>query len=89
MKRAIGLAVAFGLMIVAPAAEATETQPAHHHHRRHHATPVVEQSAPVSHPNEPAGAPIKPYAHPGDGNNDGLSRDPDDCNKGCIGGNPG
>ena len=31
----------------------------------------------------------RPYAHPGDGDNDGLSRDPDDCNKGCIDGNPG
>jgi hypothetical protein len=33
--------------------------------------------------------PFKPYAHPGDGDDDGLSRDPDDCMKGCIGGNPG
>ena len=32
---------------------------------------------------------FSPYAHPGDGDSDGLSRDPDDCNKGCIGGNPG
>jgi hypothetical protein len=31
---------------------------------------------------------FKPYAHPGDGDDDGLSRDPDDCMKGCIGGNP-
>ena len=30
-----------------------------------------------------------PMPHPGDGDDDGLSRDPDDCNKGCIGGNPG
>src|SRR6202021_802424 len=34
-------------------------------------------------------SPLKPYPHPGDGDNDGLSRDPDDCNKGCIDGNPG
>ena len=32
---------------------------------------------------------LKPYAHPGEGDDDGLSRDPDDCMKGCIGGNPG
>jgi hypothetical protein len=32
---------------------------------------------------------FRPYANPGDGDDDGLSRDPDDCNKGCIGGNPG
>jgi hypothetical protein len=32
---------------------------------------------------------FSPYPHPGDGDSDGLSRNPDDCNKGCIGGNPG
>ena len=32
---------------------------------------------------------FRPYAHPGEGDDDGLSRDPDDCMKGCIGGNPG
>jgi hypothetical protein len=31
----------------------------------------------------------KPYAHPGGGDDDGLSRDEDDCNKGCIDGNSG
>jgi hypothetical protein len=31
---------------------------------------------------------FKPYAHPGDGDNDGMSLDPDDCMKGCIGGAP-
>ena len=31
---------------------------------------------------------FKPYAEPGEGDDDGLSRDPDDCMKGCIGGNP-
>ena len=31
---------------------------------------------------------IAPY-QPGQGDTDGLSRNPDDCNKGCIGGNPG
>lgn len=37
----------------------------------------------------PANQMFKPYAHPGQGDDDGLSRDPDDCMKGCIGGNPG
>ncbi len=32
---------------------------------------------------------FQPYAAPGDGDDNGLSRDPDDCMKGCIGGNPG
>jgi hypothetical protein len=31
---------------------------------------------------------IAPYPS-GQRDTDGLSRNPDDCNKGCIGGNPG
>ena len=34
-------------------------------------------------------SPFNPYARPGDGNNDGLSRDPNECNKGCIDGHSG
>jgi len=54
----------------------------------------VMQTAPAPVPAAESGSvdrfqPFKPYAHPGDGDDDGLSRDPDDCNKGCIGGNPG
>jgi hypothetical protein len=71
---------------------ATESAaPRHHRHGRHamHAAP-----APTSQRLFPASpdrfySPFAPYAHPGDGDNDGLSRDPDECNKGCIGGNPG
>jgi hypothetical protein len=56
-----------------------------HHHKRH-----VTLTAP-----KPTSKSLdrfqssQPYAHPGDGDNDGLSRDTDDCNKGCIDGNPG
>ena len=38
---------------------------------------------------EPVGAPATPHEQSGDHDDDGMSRDPDDCNKGCIGGNPG
>jgi hypothetical protein len=31
---------------------------------------------------------FRPYAQPGEGDDDGLSDDPDDCMKGCIGGAP-
>jgi hypothetical protein len=34
----------------------------------------------------PEGVIFAPYAHAGDGDNDGLSREADDCNKGCIDG---
>jgi hypothetical protein len=66
----------------------------HHHHRvvAHGPAPTLESTAAVQRP-EVVGSPqpnqmFRPYAHPGDGDNDGLSRDPDDCMKGCIGGNP-
>jgi hypothetical protein len=51
----------------------------HHHYRRRHAAaqPAHALEAPS----------LKPYPR-GEGNPDGLSRDPDDCAKGCIGGNP-
>jgi hypothetical protein len=31
---------------------------------------------------------FRPYAQPEEGDSNGLSSDPNDCNKGCIGGNP-
>jgi len=74
----------------------------HHHYPPHHAVhhhTVAHNPAPTpvaQRPGEPveSGPPqtnemFKPYANPGDGDENGLSRDPDDCNKGCIGGNPG
>jgi hypothetical protein len=72
--------------------------PVHRYHRPHH---IVHHRLVAHNPAEapaagPAGSPppatnpmFKPYAHPGEGDDDGLSRDPDDCMKGCIGGNPG
>jgi hypothetical protein len=91
MKHALGLAVV--LTIVASAAAAIENAPVrHHHHHRHHATqPATNRPVPAVHNGnlDTIYSPLKPYPHPGDGDNDGLSRDPDDCNKGCIGGNPG
>ena len=79
--------------------------PVHRYHRPHHtvhhrlvAHNPAEAPAPAA-AQPPAGAVesgppatnqmFKPYAHPGEGDDDGLSRDPDDCMKGCIGGNPG
>jgi hypothetical protein len=92
MKYSLGLAVA--LTIVASAAAAIENAPVRHHrhHERHHATqPAPNRPAPAAQNGnlDTIRSPLKPYPHPGDGDNDGLSRDPDDCNKGCIDGNPG
>lgn len=91
MKSVTALAFAFGLALGLSATNATEAIPTHHHHYKHHqGSQAVEHHVPVATPVQPSASPsLKPYAHPGDGGNDGLSRDPDDCNKGCIGGNPG
>jgi hypothetical protein len=64
---------------------AQETVP-RHHHTQHPAA----QTAPPPAPSTPwPGSLFKPYASPGEGDDDAISRDPDDCMKGCIGGNPG
>jgi hypothetical protein len=71
----------------------------HHAHPPHHAVHhhYVARGPTVSSERADAGidrAPLptnqifKPYAEPGEGDSDGLSSDPDDCMKGCIGGNP-
>ena len=59
-------------------------------HTVHHHTapaPVVTAPAPQAGPFGLALPHIAPYPD-NQGDEDGLSRDPDDCMKGCIGGNP-
>ena len=89
------LVVAMGAFLAASAAWAAESAASRHHHHGRHVTHTAP--APTSERRVPAAEsgsvdrfqPFKPYAHPGDGDDDGLSRDPDECMKGCIGGNPG
>jgi hypothetical protein len=76
------------------AAYAQTERPTVHHDRRHHHLDHTPPAPIAQRPGEESAPPqtnqlFKPYAHPGEGDNDGLSRDPDDCMKGCIGGNPG
>jgi hypothetical protein len=89
MKSSACLVVAMCAVLATSAAWAEKAGTRHHHQGRHvtHGAPATthKQSVPAA----DSGNSAKPYAHPGDGDNDGLSRDPDDCNKGCIGGNPG
>jgi len=82
MKKMIGLAFVLGVASLASVAHAESAR--------------LELAQAASHRHAPQAAadqrraaenPPKPYAHSGEGNNDGLSRDADDCNKGCIGGN--
>ncbi len=78
----------------APVEPAQHHRVYHHvHHVYHHAhravvpAPVAQNApAPVA-PGLPSFFPhIAPYPD-GKGDEDGLSENPDDCNKGCIGGN--
>jgi hypothetical protein len=93
----IALAFATSLSGSLPAYAQTERPTVHHHyqHHRHLTHNPARALAPIAQrPGEESAPPqtnhmFKPYAHPGEGDNDGLSRDPDDCMKGCIGGNPG
>lgn len=101
----LGLAILLSGSFAAYAQTADRRYHVHHsypsHHAAHHhaaARSAAQARAPAA--ERPGGsvesAPLpltnqmfKPYAHPGEGDDDGLSRDPDDCMKGCIGGNPG
>jgi hypothetical protein len=88
----LSFAFVIGVAWAAPSAALAQepVQPVHTHHHHHPAQRRVTVQQPVPAPTpESAGSMFKPYAHPGDGDDDGISRDPDDCMKGCIGGNPG
>ena len=96
MRSIAYLLVAMRAILPLSAAWATESgAPRHHRHGRHVTrtapAPTSERQVPAaeSGPLDRFYSPFKPYAHPGDGDNDGLSRDPEECMKGCIGGNPG
>jgi hypothetical protein len=90
MKSSAGLVVAVCAVLAGSAARAENTATRHHHQGRHptHAAPAPT-TKPSLPPAQSGNSQGRPYAHPGEGDNDGLSRDPDDCMKGCIGGNPG
>jgi hypothetical protein len=98
MKCSIGMTAAFALVLAAPAlAGQTDVGTTHHHHAYRHARQIApaEAIAPSATTRAPLLAPTPvrfratgPYPS-GQGDEDGLSRHIGDCNKGCIGGNPG
>jgi len=90
------LSVAYATEDVPPATQPA-THPHPHHYRIHHRIPAVLDTAPapvvVAPPPAPQAAPfglawprIAPYPD-NRGDEDGLSGDQNDCNKGCIDGN--
>ncbi len=93
MKTSATIALTFAALLSASLAASAQTQqPTVHRHPHHHhyvAAPPAASTEPVESAPPQINQMFRPYAHPGDGDSDGLSRNPDDCNKGCIGGNPG
>jgi hypothetical protein len=94
MRRYLGLAFALTIVTSVPAASqnapantpASQNAPVTHHR----AQPATKRHPPAAETvPQDVHRPFGPYPHTGEGDNDGLSRDPDDCNKGCIDGNPG
>jgi len=86
MKNSIRVGIALGAL-VALAACAPENAPAAHQAVGELQTPALVTPAPAA--AQPWSMPY-PTAYPeGQGDTDGLSRDPEDCDRGCIGGNPG
>ncbi|HTZ67832.1 MAG TPA: hypothetical protein VMB83_10270 [Roseiarcus sp.] len=82
----LALAVSLGGVSLACATEPTAPaiHPFHHHHRAHHRVPAAREAvqAPAA---QPAPAAARPSASPPVQNDsDGLSRDPEDCMKGCV-----
>ncbi len=90
MRIAIALAITLGafavLPVVAASAEPAEPVPHHHHHKHRH--PVEHAPHRAEHPTALGPAPETPGVRSPPHEGDGLSRDPEDCDMGCIGGNP-
>jgi hypothetical protein len=91
----IALSCAAVVALSVAAGETSSLRVNHHvHHAPHHVRGLAGATLPQHAPNTGALAPfswltqlfpnVKPYP-PGQGDADGLSRNIDDCNKGCIG----
>ncbi|MGO8739351.1 hypothetical protein [Rhodoblastus sp.] len=91
MRKRIGFALALAFILSASAAQAAEAGSAHpRHHRQYRPTSRTESrphAATQPQPEQSLLPSLTPYARSGEGNNNGLSRNPDDCATGCIGGN--
>ena len=99
MNTSMTIALALVMALSGTRAYAQTEQPNAHHHTHHYAPHHTVHHHTVAH--GPAMAPagvvaapfglalphIAPYPD-NQGGEDGLSLDPDDCMKGCIGGNP-
>ena len=95
MKKIFALCIALSCAAFVSLSVAAETSPTAKHHVRYAPYHIRGPAAPPLAPQASnsaalppfswlAGLGVKPYP-PGQGDADGLSRNIDDCNKGCIG----
>jgi hypothetical protein len=88
MKTAAGFAFAFAVSLagvsLAGATESAEpaTHPYHHLYRHHHRGPAAPNTATTRPPAPTAARPA--VSPPVQNDSNGLSRDPEDCNMGCL-----
>ncbi|MGO8740214.1 hypothetical protein [Rhodoblastus sp.] len=95
MKRSIALAAALSLALIGSSSRAAEDGVTRHHHHRRHTTqgmaPVPRAESRPSGGDARARQPVEPSARGNPGaeqGEDGMSTNPDNCNTGCVGGNP-
>ena len=82
---AIGFAISLASQLAANAADVGEPADSHHRPYVHHRIPAVRGSAATTAVAPGVAAAAKPAASlPVRNDSDGLSRDPEDCNKGCL-----
>jgi hypothetical protein len=82
MRSRVLVAIALGAALVALAGCAPANTPGTQPAAGQAQTPAVATPAPAA--SEPL---LRPYPA-GQGDTEGLSRNPEDCDRGCIGGNP-
>ena len=85
MNRSAGFGIAFAILLAFAAL--AMGNPAESHHSAHHQKHGAAHRETLIPPAAPLPVPV-PGAKPNPDEN-GLSRDINNCNKGCIGGNPG
>ncbi len=94
MGRSIALAAFIGLVLSASSAAATSTDAPRPHRHRHFQreignAPRAESRVPGEEARPRRVVEPSTRDNPGDqGSEDGLSTNPDNCNTGCVGGNP-
>ncbi len=94
MRASIAVAALLGMVFSASCAAAADSGAPRPHHRHHvhraiAPAPRAETRSPAAEERSRRAVEPSTRNHPdADGDQDGLSTNPDNCNTGCVGGNP-